>query len=145
MKNHKTLATLEELLANSYALLLKTQNYHWNVVGTNFKALHELFELQYNDLFAAIDEIAERMRALGARVDGSFENFSKLTKIKSGNKNADAIRMIEDLISDHETLAKDLKAGIKTAQGEEDEATADLFITRVQAHEKAAWMLQSSR
>ena len=103
MKNHKTLSTLEEILANSYALMLKTHNYHWNVVGENFKSLHELFGAQYEELFGAVDEIAERIRALGSKVDGSFENFSKLTKIKKGDKNLEATKMIEDLIFDNES------------------------------------------
>ena len=145
MKNHKTLVALEEVLANTYMLLLKTQNYHWNVVGANFKSLHELFEVQYNDLFAAADEIAERTRALGSKVDATVENFSKISKIKSGDKNADASHMISDLVSSNDVVVKALEAGIKTAQAEGDEGTADLFIGRLKAHEKAIWMLQSSK
>ena len=144
MKNHKTLEAVEQALASSYALMLKTQNYHWNVVGENFKSLHELFGAQYEEIFAAIDELAERIRALGSKVEGSFENFSKLSKAKSGNKNLDAKSMIKDLIGDHEALVKDLKSGIKISQSDEDEATADMFIGRIEAHEKAIWMLQSS-
>ena len=145
MKNHQALVSLEKVLANSYALYLKTQNYHWNVVGANFKSLHELFNEQYNDLAAAIDEIAERIRALGVKVDGTFENFSKLSKIKSGDKNAKNEAMIRDLISGNETVADFLKEGIKAAQSEQDEGTADLLIGRLKIHEKAIWMLQSSQ
>jgi len=145
MKNHQTAVTLEKVLANSYALYLKTQNYHWNVVGTNFKSLHELFNEQYNDLAAAIDEIAERIRALGVKVDGTFENFSELSKIKSGDKNAKNEVMIRDLISGNETVADFLKEGIKVAQLEQDEGSADLLIGRLKVHEKAIWMLQSSQ
>jgi starvation-inducible DNA-binding protein len=144
MKNHQTIQVLEKVLADSYVLLLKTQNYHWNVVGENFKALHELFNAQYDEIFVAVDELAERIRALGLKVDGTFENFSKLSKIKSGDKNADAKTMIKDLANDHEALSKTLKEGIKTAQAEGDEGTADIFINREKAHEKALWMLQSS-
>lgn len=144
-KNHQTIENLEKLLANSYVLYLKTQNYHWNVVGENFKSLHLLFEEQYNELAAAVDEIAERIRALGAKVDGTFENFSKLSKIKSGNKNFGKIEMIQDLISSQEIIVEDLKAAIGVAQKEDDEGTADLFIGRIKAHEKAAWMLQASQ
>ena len=77
MKNNKTIEALEVVLASSYSLMLKTQNYHWNVVGPNFKPLHELFQLQYEDLFLAVDEVAERIRALGSLANGSFENFAK--------------------------------------------------------------------
>ncbi len=140
-----TVQNLEITLANSYALALKTQNYHWNVVGENFKSLHELFGAQYEEIFDAIDEIAERIRTLGSKVEGTFENFSKLTSIKSGNKNLNKIEMIQDLISGHEVIINFLKPAIKVAQDEGDEATADMFIGRIQAHEKAVWMLASSQ
>jgi starvation-inducible DNA-binding protein len=145
MKNHQTIQNLENLLANSYLLSLKTQNYHWNVVGENFKPLHELFGAQYEELADAIDEVAERMRALGSKVEGTLENFSKLSKIKSGNKNFNKSEMIQDLAFGHELIIKDLKVAIKVAQDEGDEATADIFIGRTQAHEKATWMLVSSQ
>ncbi len=145
MKNHQTVQNLEKLLANSYLLSLKTQNYHWNVLGENFKPLHELFGAQYEELVVAIDEVAERMRALGSKVEGTFENFSKLSEIKSGDKNFGKKEMIQDLISGHETIVEALKVAIKVAQDEGDEATADMFIGRIQAHEKAVWMLVSSQ
>ena len=144
MKNHQTVVVLEKALADTYALVVKTQNYHWNVVGENFKPLHELFGVQYEEMFGAIDEVAERIRAIGYKVEGSFENFQKLSKSKSANKNLDAKAMVKDLIADHESLVQDLKNGIKISQAEEDEATADLFIGRIQIHEKAIWMLRSS-
>jgi len=143
-KNHQTIEVLEKVLANSYVLYLKTQNYHWNVVGENFKSLHELFEVQYGDLAAANDEIAERIRALGSKVEGTFENFQKLSKFKSANKNFDSKAMLKDLVSDNEALVKFLAEGVKIAQGEGDEGTADLFIGRIKTHEKAIWMLESS-
>ena len=145
MKNHQTLLALEETLANSYLLMLKTQNYHWNVVGENFKSLHELFQVQYEELFVAIDEIAERIRAIGSKVEGRFEGFSKLSKFKKGDKNSDSKTMINSLVADHDELAKSLKLAVKTAQEELDEGTADMFIGRIKAHEKAIWMLESSR
>lgn len=145
MKNNKTVEALDLVLASSYALMLKTQNYHWNVVGENFKPLHELFQLQYEDLFAAIDEIAERIRALGSKVEGSFENFSKVSSAKKPNNSLDAKAMVADLIVDNEAVVKALKEGVKIAQAAEDEATADIFIGRTKIHEKAVWMLQVSR
>jgi starvation-inducible DNA-binding protein len=143
-KNHQTLDSLEKVLANSYVLALKTQNYHWNVVGENFKSLHLLFEEQYNEIAAAIDEIAERIRTFGVRVDGTFEHFQKLSKIKSGDKNLKSAAMIKDLIAGNEVVVEALKAGTKAAQEEGDEGTADLLIGRTKAHEKAIWMLTSS-
>jgi starvation-inducible DNA-binding protein len=143
MKNHQTIEHLEKILANSYMLFLKTHNYHWNVVGTNFKSLHELFEEQYKDLFGAIDEIAERIRALGSKVEASFENFQKLSKFKSANKDLEAKMMIRELISDNEILVKDLKIAVKVSEAEDDDASADLLIKRIQIHEKAIWILSS--
>lgn len=136
---------LEEVLVNSYALMLKTQNYHWNVVGENFKPLHELFGAQYEELFAALDEIAERIRAIGSKVEATFENLQKLKKSKSGDKNLNAKAMLKDLITDHEALSKQLSEGVKIAQSEEDEGTADILISRAKVHEKALWMLESSQ
>lgn len=144
MKNHKTVENLEKILVESYALALKTQNYHWNIVGENFKSLHELFGMQYDELALAIDEVAERMRQLGAKVEATFEHFAGLRKAKNGDKNLDARGMVKDLEHDNEALSKALKSAIKAAQDEGDEGTADLLIAREKAHDKAAWMLQSS-
>lgn len=145
MKNHQTLIALNKILADSYMLMLKTQNYHWNVVGANFKALHELFQAQYEDLFQAVDELAERIRALGSKVDGTFEHFKKLSDFQNPNKNYEAKAMINDLVNDHEIVAKILKEAIKISQSEGDEASADLFIQRAKIHDKAIWMLVSSQ
>ena len=144
MKNHQTLVALDKIIADSYILMLKTQNYHWNVVGENFKSLHELFQTQYEDLFSAIDEIAERIRALGSKVEGSFEHFKKLSDFRNANKNFHSKDMIQDLLNDHELIAKILREAIKLAQSEGDEISADLFIQRAKIHEKNIWMLTSS-
>lgn len=144
MRNNKTIESLEKTLANSYSLAMKLQNYHWNVEGASFKALHELFELQYNEIFLSVDETAERIRAMGAKVEGTFENFYKNSDLKPANKNLDAKSMVLDIVKDYETLIEGLKAFVKNAQEENDEATADIFITKIQAYEKSAWMLRSS-
>ena len=145
MNQSEVVKTLEEVLANSYALVVKTQNYHWNITGANFKPLHELFGAQYEELFAALDDFAERVRTFGVKVEASFESFAKLSKAKKGDENLNADQMIQDLILDHKALVKFLKNGIVVAQKNGDEATADMFIGRVQTHEKAIWMLESSR
>jgi len=148
MKNYQTIAALEKSLAASYFLMLKTHSYHWNVVGENFKSLHELFQVQYEEIFAAIDEIAERIRALGSKVDGSFSAFESLLKThpsKPANKDFSTKEMLADLISDNELMALQLSGAIKIAQNEEDEVSADLFIGRAAAHQKAVWMLSASK
>jgi starvation-inducible DNA-binding protein len=144
MKNHQTLEQLEKILADSYMLMLKTQNYHWNVVGSNFKPLHETFQTQYEELFASVDELAERIRSLGSKVDGTIDNFKKHSEIKNGNKDFSAEEMIKDLSNDHQIIVKKLHVAIKTAQAEGDESSADIFIQRAKAHEKNIWMLVSS-
>jgi starvation-inducible DNA-binding protein len=144
MKNHQTLEHLEKILADSYMLMLKTQNYHWNVVGPKFKSLHETFQNQYEELFTAIDELAERIRSLGSKVDGTIDHFKKYCDIKNGNKDFTADEMTKDLISDHENIVKKLHQAIKTSQAEGDESSADIFIQRAKAHEKNIWMLVSS-
>jgi starvation-inducible DNA-binding protein len=145
MNQNKVVKVLEGVLANSYALSLKTQNYHWNVAGVDFKSLHELFGAQYSELALAIDEIAERIRALGNKVEASFEHFANLSKAKKGNENFSSKEMLQDLAIDHQALINELKEGIKVAQKNEDEATADIFIKRAQIHEKALWMIESSK
>lgn len=144
MKNHQTLEALQKALSSSYLLMLKTQNYHWNVVGENFKSLHEMFQTQYEELFSAIDEIAERIRALGSKVDGTFEYFSKNSNIKNANKNFASQEMLKDLMNDNETIITELHKAIKVAQSENDEVSADIFIERSRVHEKSVWMLQAS-
>lgn len=145
MKNHQTVIALEKTLAASYSLMLKTHNYHWNVEGTNFRPLHQLFQEQYEEIFAAIDEIAERIRSLGAKVDGTFAAFGKNSVAKPANKDLSAQEMLLDLLADNESLAKNLREAIKIAQNEADEVSADLLIGRAAIHEKAAWMLNASR
>lgn len=144
MKNNQVLKILEQVLADSYALSIKTKNYHWNVVGENFKALHEMFDVQYQDLSDAIDEIAERIRALGVKVEASLEYFSKLSQIKKGDETFDAKKMLQDLASDHQLVIALLKSGVATAQQEGDEGTADILIQRGKVHEKTLWMIESS-
>jgi starvation-inducible DNA-binding protein len=144
MKNKNTIKALESMLANSYSLYLKTQNYHWNIRGSEFKSLHELFGAQYEELAKAIDEIAERIRALDSLVAASFKTFDKASKIKDGNQNSSSQIMLKELYDDNQFLAEIANSTLKIAQKEGDEATADMMISRIQAHNKNAWMLKSS-
>ena len=145
MSNKNIVSALEKVLADSYFLYLKTQNYHWNVTGSNFKSLHELFGSFYEELSEAIDEIAERIRALGANAPGSFRAFSKLATIEEEQKqNISADEMIKQLIKDHDHVLKTIRAALTVAQKAGDDATADMLIVRIEAHDKNKWMLQSS-
>lgn len=144
MTNKPVTDGLKKVLADSYTLALKTQNFHWNVEGRHFSALHALFETQYTDLAAAIDEIAERIRALGEKSPGSYAEFGKLTVIKEGKSDLDENAMVKDLHDSHVQIVGTLKKALTAAQKAEDEATADVLIGRIQIHEKTAWMLKAS-
>ncbi|GAB4392352.1 MAG: Dps family protein [Gammaproteobacteria bacterium] len=134
---------LSALLANSYTLYLKTHNYHWNVTGHMFPELHTLFEKQYQDLAMAVDDIAERIRALGFKAPGSYSAFTKLGTIQEETGSPNALKMIEQLVKDHETIIREAHALFEVANKVNDEATADLLTTRMGVHEKNAWMLRS--
>jgi len=142
-KNHQVVKTLSVLLADSYLLMLKTHNYHWNVTGPHFGALHTMFQGQYEELFAAVDEVAERLRALGEKAPGSFADFVKLSKLKEETGHPAANDMIQNLADDHETLAADADAVLKAASEIGDDATGDLAIERIQLHQKTVWMLKA--
>ena len=135
---------MQLVLANSYGLYLKTQNYHWNVTGPQFESLHILFEKQYIDLAESVDEIAERIRALGSKAPASFSMFNELKTLTDGNEEASAEEMVKGLAEDNLYMASLLKEVIILAQQHQDEATADLCIKRIEVHEKNAWMLHSS-
>lgn len=144
MSKSPVVKALKSVLADSYALYLKTQNYHWNVEGPNFKSLHELFESQYSDLAGAVDEIAELIRGLGEKAPGTWKAYEALSTIKDGNEKADAVTMIRDLAKDQQTISKTLQKALETAQKEGDEVVADAMIERLSVHRKNHWMLQSS-
>lgn len=136
--------TLKQVLADSYALYLKTQNYHWNVTGPNFTSLHALFETQYTDLATAIDLIAERIRALGEKAPAAFSYYSKQTVITDGHEDATAQTMISDLINSNRLLLNSLMTARATATESGDVASEDLMIERIAVHEKNVWMLTVS-
>lgn len=136
-------AGLKVVLANTYTLYLKTQNYHWNVVGAHFHHFHLLFEEQYKALVEAVDVIAERIRALGDIAPGSFQEFTSLKTISEAKKSIDAFAMIKDLIESHEAVCKNIKLILQQAKDEEDEVTQDLMIQRLADHEKTLWMLRA--
>ncbi len=135
---------LSQLLADSYTLYLKTHNYHWNVTGPHFGALHTLFETQYTDLALAVDSVAERMRALGHRAPGSYAEFSARTEVTEATiEPTKAMEMVAELASDHQLVARAASRVVSAASAGADEPTAGLATTRQEVHEKAAWMLRS--
>lgn len=135
--------TLQVVLANTYVLYVKTQNFHWNVVDPNFLPLHKMFEEQYEELAEAADLIAERIRYFGVKAPGSLKDFLNLTTLKESEGKLSGLKMIKELLNDHEALAAQLIEAIKEAQKNGDEATADIYIERLRAHNKTAWILKS--
>lgn len=137
----KKIEILQKLLASSYSLYLKTQNYHWNVEGKDFFSLHQLFEQQYQDLFAAVDLIAERIRALGVKAYGSYGKFSQISVVKDGDENLSAKEMIQDLLEDQKKVIQVLNEAVEN--NGHDEATLTILSDRLEIHEKNSWMLGS--
>lgn len=135
---------LKIVLADTYALYLKTQNYHWNVVGLPFFYLHEMFEEQYKDLADAIDDIAERVRILGEKVPASFSLFDKFKTIPDGDETANCQDMVQHLFEDQGRILSTLSQAASVAEDLGDTVTADLMNDRVEIHQKNAWMLEST-
>lgn len=134
---------LSKLLADSYTLYLKTHNYHWNVKGPLFNTLHTMFEEQYVELAEAVDEIAERIRALDVRAPGSYREFAELASVEEGDGRESAEEMIRQLVIGQETVVRTAREAFPFADKANDEPTADLLTQRMQIHEKNAWMLRS--
>lgn len=135
---------LSKVLADSFAVYLKTHGYHWNVRGPEFFTLHTLLEQQYRDIWTALDDIAERIRALGEFAPQAHSTFANLTSIQDGNPDKDAPAMLKELMQDHETLIATCRAALTAADDEGDDVSVDLLTQRLSAHEKFAWMLRST-
>ncbi|HQW87379.1 MAG TPA: Dps family protein [Flavobacteriales bacterium] len=142
-KKNDIVQPLSVLLASSYTLYLKTHNYHWNVTGPMFTTLHTLFMTQYTELALAVDEVAERIRTVGAYAPGSYTAFAKLSKVNEEKGHPDAANMIRQLVSDQETVIEAARAVFKLAEKSGDQVSADLAIRRMDVHAKNAWMLRS--
>ncbi len=134
---------LSRLLADSYTLYLKTHNFHWNVTGPMFSTLHTMFETQYTELAIAVDDIAERIRALGMPAPGSYAQFSALSSIKEETTVPDAREMICRLVEGQEAVVRTARSLFDVVEEARDEPSADLLTQRMQIHEKNAWMLRS--
>jgi starvation-inducible DNA-binding protein len=135
---------LAKVLADTFVLYLKTHNFHWNVEGPQFVGLHKLFEEQYRDLWNALDEIAERIRALGHHAPGTTEKFNELSQVKESDGIPASAEMLHALIADNEAVVHTIRAALSTAQSAGDEATAGLLADRLAYHEKQMWMMKST-
>jgi len=143
-KNRKKIAEgLSRLLADTYTLYLKTHNFHWNVTGPMFSTLHTLFETHYTELALAVDQIAERIRALDCPAPGSYKQFAELSSIKEETGVPDTNEMLKQLVIGQETIVRTAREIFPLVDEANDEPSADLLTQRMQVHEKNAWMLRS--
>jgi starvation-inducible DNA-binding protein len=146
MKHPNTTAALSQTLAEEYLLMLKTQNFHWNVEGPLFYSLHKLFEEQYTFLAGQVDEVAERIRALGEKAPGSYHEFLKISKVEEAPvERINAGKMIEVLTQDHENIVKRLDVFRAQAGEADDNTTVAIYDELISFHQKAAWMIRSHR
>ncbi len=145
MSNKLVVEALKKVLADSQALYLKTQNYHWNVEGPHFKSLHQLFEEQYTDLAEAVDEIAELIRALGEKAPGSWKAYDTIRTIEDGDEEATAVNMVKDLAEAQSSIQNTLQQALKAAQNVDNEVVIGVLVDRMSVHSKNKWMLNSSQ
>jgi starvation-inducible DNA-binding protein len=134
---------LERVLADTYTLYLQTHNFHWNVTGPMFQTLHALFQTQYNELWLAVDDVAERIRTLGEPAPGTYAKLAALTRIEEHPGVPEAMEMVRLLVKGHETVVKTIREVLPLSQGAADESTTSLLTDRLLIHEKTAWMLRS--
>ncbi len=135
---------LKKLLADTYALYLQTQNFHWNVTGPHFRQLHLMFEEQYGQLAEAVDGIAERIRSLDLAAPATFTAFSSTTSIEEVEGVPKSDEMVCILAQNHQKVIKTARSTLSVAERVSDEATSDMVTGRLDEHEKTAWMLRAT-
>lgn len=135
---------LQKILSDTFVLYFKTHAYHWNVEGPQFKSLHELFEEQYTEMWEAIDDIAERLRALGEYAPISIKSMMENAAMQETGQTPDAMTMVANLAEGNIELSTKLNKAIKAIEDSGDEVTIDLFIGRATIHDKNAWMLRAT-
>lgn len=143
-KLEKVVRILSRLLADEFVLYTKTRNFHWNVTGLQFNDLHKMFEAQYNELNVVVDDVAERIRALGAPSPATLAEFLEAARLKEQpRKYPEASRMLAVLLEDHEALVRNLREDAETAMDCGDAGTNDFLVGLMEQHEKTAWMLRA--
>lgn len=141
----KSATQLNLLLADEHLLYIKTRNYHWNVRGMYFQSLHKFFEEQYTEIEGMIDEVAERIRALGHVAIGRMSGYLEMTRLlESDHSGGEAREMLQNLLDDHETIIKILRKDLEIyADKFHDMGTSDFVTGLMESHEKMAWMIRS--
>ncbi len=136
-------ASLRGVLADTFVLYAKTHGFHWNVVGSDFSQLHAFFEEQYRALWDSLDELAERIRALGELAPASLSEMQASHSLKESSGQPTAKEMLKQLLDGHEGVIKSVRKTLETAEKGGDEVTVDLMVERLTYHEKTSWMLRS--
>jgi starvation-inducible DNA-binding protein len=139
----KVAEALGIVLADTYMIFIKTQGVHWNVTGPAFVSVHELTEKHYDNMYAAIDGIAERIRALGEKAPASYTKYGELSAIKDEDEPKSAHDMLKMLAADHETAVANMRSAVEWCEEKNDYVTADMLIERMSWHEEAVWMLRA--
>ena len=134
---------MKKLLADTFAMYLKSHNYHWNVEGPNFPQYHDFFGTLYEELHGAVDPIAEQIRALDSYAPGSFSRFTDLTDIQDELNVPLATDMARKLLSDNQTVLNTLNMTFKLAEQFDKQGLMDFLAGRIDVHNKHAWMLRS--
>lgn len=140
----KSASALKQLLADTYTLYLKTHGFHWNVEGPHFQQLHALFMDQYTEMWEAVDDLAERIRALGHYAPSSYAEMAKVANIKEEAGQLEWRDMVVALAKGHERVAQSARDVLRVAEDVGDDATADVVNPRITLHEKTAWMLRAT-
>ena len=140
----KIASGLKRLLADSYTLYLQTHNFHWNITGLQFRELHLMFEEHYTELSVAVDDIAERIRALGVLAPGTYKEFHELSSIEEVVGITNSEEMVKILTTSHEQVIRTCREVLKIAQDSDDESTASVVSDHMLTHEKTAWMLRAT-
>ncbi|MEM1139583.1 MAG: Dps family protein [Pseudomonadota bacterium] len=140
----RSATAIKKLLADTYSLYLKTHGYHWNVEGPHFQQLHDLFMQQYTEMWTAVDELAERIRALGEYAPSSYAEMASLSSITEETGQPDWKAMVMNLAKGHEEVAKTARDVVRIAEEIGDDATTDVITPRITLHEKTAWMLRAT-
>ena len=139
----KVAEALGVVLADTYMLFIKTQGVHWNVTGPTFMGVHTLTEEQYENMYQAIDGLAERIRALGHKAPASYTKYGELSSIRDKDEVQTVQQMLDMLIADHETVVLNMRAATEWCEEKNDYVTADMLTARMSWHEQAVWMLKS--
>lgn len=138
-----SITVLKRVLADTYILAVKTQNGHWNAQGENFIGIHQLLDKQYGELIAAVDIIAERIRAIGGSAPGSMHQITTLKRLEEVDLIEDTMSAVEILGNDHQQLRALIEDHIAILEQENDYGTIDLLTDRIREHDLNSWLLLS--